>query len=433
MKNNKLILRSSTFLFGLFIMAMGVALSVKANLGVSPISCIPYVYSFLFPYTLGELTIAFNILIILLQILLLRRRYRLIQLIQLPVVFAFGYFIDLSMNLLNNWQLTNYIGQMLVCLLSCAVLALGVYLEVKAKITYLPGEGLALAISETFKKEFGKSKVGVDSGMVILGIISSYIFLHQLQGIREGTIIAAIIVGFIAKFYSQKIDFLFSWLEIDTPEETANSEKDKITDSNLIINISREYGSGGHEIGKYIAKELGLAFYDKKLIELTAEKSGFSTNYIKKNEQKLAHSLLFELYEQNYAYINEKQPPLDALFLVQSKIIREISAKAPCVIVGRCANFILKENKNCFNVFIHADNEYRKKKIAEEYNIKTKITDKELEKTDKQRDNYCSFYTNKNWHDALNYHLTIDSSRYGTKATAKMIIKAVERFREDRD
>lgn len=202
---NKLLLKIVTFTLGLFVMAFGVALSVKANLGISPISCIPYVYSFKLPFTLGELTILFNILLIFLQMIVLRKNYRLVQLVQLPVVFVLGLFIDLTMYMVSDLYVSNYVGQLFLCLLSCVVIAFGVFLEVKANIIYLPGEGLAMAISDTFEKEFGKAKIGVDISMVIVGIMSSFIFLHQLQGIREGTIVAAILVGFIVKFFNKKL------------------------------------------------------------------------------------------------------------------------------------------------------------------------------------------------------------------------------------
>lgn len=424
MIKNKLLIRIITFGIGLFVMAFGVALSVKADLGVSPISCIPYVYSIKMPFTLGQLTIVFNLFLMALQMAVLRKNYRVIQLIQLPVVFAFGLFIDMAMKMVAFINVSNYAWQAFWCLLSCVILAFGVFLEVKAKITYLPGEGLAMAISETFKKEFGKAKIGVDSAMVIAGIISSFLFLNKLLGIREGTVVAAVLVGFIAKFYSRKLKFVDAWLSVKEPkvEDVEIPAKE-----NLVITISREYGSGGHEIGKRLAERLGIAFYDKNLIALTAERSGFTNEYISKNEQKLSHTLLFELYEQNYAYVNEKQPPLDSLFLVQSKIIREIAAKEPCVFVGRCANFVLKENPGCFNVFIHANKKYRKQRITKNYGIHADITDHELEKTDRERANYCLHFTGKNWRDAANYHLTIDSSLMDAEKIVDTILLAAKK------
>lgn len=212
---NKLLLRIITFILGLFIMAFGVSLSVKANLGISPISCVPYVYSLKVPLTLGQLTIFFNVLLMILQMAVLRSNYRLIHLLQLPVVFVLGLFIDLTMYMISDLYIPNYAWQMSLCLFSCILIAFGVFLEVKSKITYLPGEGLAMAISDTFKKEFGKAKIGVDISMVAVGIISSFIFLHNVQGIREGTIIAAVSVGILVKFFNKQISSLIGDLNLN--------------------------------------------------------------------------------------------------------------------------------------------------------------------------------------------------------------------------
>ncbi|VGO20325.1 cytidylate kinase family protein [Pontiella sulfatireligans] len=426
MKTDLFLKKMLIFTVGLFVMAMGVALSVKADLGVSPISCIPYVFSQKFPLTLGQLTILFNALLMVLQVLLLRRRYRLIQLVQLPMVLVFGLFIDLSLHLVASLNVSSYGMQVFWCLLSLVVLAFGVFLEVRSNFTYLPGEGFIVAIAESFKKEFGKVKVGCDSAMVVLGILCSLVFFHRLEGIREGTILAALFVGFLVKFIISKLPMLDHWVGSGSSVKTVVAPFPAA--GKLIITISRESGSGGHEIGRHIATQLGIPFNDKALINLTAERSGFTEEYIQQNEQKLARTLLHELYAQNYAYVNDRLPPADVLFLVQSKIIRDICSRESCVIIGRCANFILKDTPNCFSVFIHANNEYRKSKIIRDYGTVSALTDKELEHLDQERANYCHHYTGKNWRDAANYHLTIDSSRYGSEHTARMIIEAAKEF-----
>ncbi len=429
MKTNNILKRSVVFLSGLFIMAFGVALSVKANLGVSPISCIPYICSVKYPLTMGETTILFNVLLILLQIILLRKKYKLVQLVQLPVIFIFGFFTDFTLYLVSGINISGYVWQVVLCLLSCATLALGVFLEVKAKLTYLAGEGLALAITDTFRIEFGKAKISIDSSMVIVGVVSSMVLLGQLQGVREGTIASALLVGYLAKLYSRKLSFVDKLL--NNPDEKQITFATELSSENnkkrLIITISREFGSGGHEIGQLVAKQLGLPFYDKELIQLTAEKGGFTPEYISEHEQKLAHTLLFSLYEQSYAYVNEQMPPLDALFMVQSKTIREIGEKESCVIIGRCADFVMKDQPGCFNVFIHANNDYRKQRIVQEYGVEASTAEKELEKTDRERANYCRHFTGKEWGMASNYNLTIDSSLLGIKKSAQMIVAAVRK------
>lgn len=205
--------QSLVFIFGLFIMAVGVVLSVKADLGVSPISCVPYIYSLSFPLSLGQTTIILNVLLIFIQMLVLRKKYRIFQLVQFPVVFLFGLFIDLIMKY-SAWMTPgNYFEQAFLCLLSCVVLGFGVFFEVKAALTYLPGEGLAMALTQTFGMEFGKTKIGTDCALVAIGIASALFFLGTLEGIREGTVVAAVLVGYIVRFLHTRVFLLAQWLK----------------------------------------------------------------------------------------------------------------------------------------------------------------------------------------------------------------------------
>ncbi len=197
------LLKGIQLILGLFIMALGVSLSVKADLGVTPISCVPYIYSLVVPFSLGELTIFMNGIFILLQIAILRRRYRYIQLIQFLAVILLGYFIDFTLSLISEINPTTYLEQLVILLISCAFIALGVFLFVKANITYIPGDGLLVVISQTFKKDVGTVKICFDCSMVIIGVASSFLFLHELAGIREGTILAALIVGLLVQLYGK--------------------------------------------------------------------------------------------------------------------------------------------------------------------------------------------------------------------------------------
>jgi len=427
MEKEGLFKRCLILVFGLFIMALGVALSVKANLGTSPISCVPYVYSLGFPLSMGAISIVMHVFFILLQMILLRKDYRMIQLLQLPVALAFGLFIDFAMFLESGINVSNYLWQWALCLLSCAIIAFGVFLQVKAKVTYLAGEGLAMAISKTFDMEFGKAKVGVDSTLVIIGIASSFLLLNDLQGIREGTVAAALLVGTIARIYSKNIQFVDAFVGRKSIEKAKTARFNP--NAKRVITIAREFGSGGHEIGEMVAQKLGISFYDTKLIDLSAAEGGFTHEYVKEHEQKLANALLFDLYEQNYAYIDEEMPPLDTLFMVQSKVLRDICEKESCVIVGRCADYVLKNNPNCFNVFVHADTQFRIQRAINEYGIDPALAVKELERKDRERANYCRHYTHRLWGKAgCYYDLSIDSSIFGTQRSAEIIIDAMQRF-----
>nr|WP_321466946.1 cytidylate kinase family protein [uncultured Desulfobulbus sp.] len=425
---NALIQRTLVFICGLFIMAIGVGLSVKANLGVSPISSVPYVYSLKFPLTLGQTTIILNILLIGLQMLLLRKNYQWMQLIQIPVVLLFGWFIDLTLPLMDWIEPTQYLSQAWYCLLGCVVLALGVFFEIKAKVTYLPGEGVAMALNRGFAIEFGKAKIGVDSSLVIVAVISSLMFLGKVQGIREGTVAAALLVGYFVRLYNKALPFPKAWQPQDSPTKQAAQEaipQQSSPSHKCTVTISRELGSGGHAIGKLVAQQLGIAFYDEALIQLTAEQSGFTKKYIQEHEQQLANSLFYLLYEQNYAYTDEVMPPLDGLFMVQSKIIRDINEKESCVIVGRCADFVLKDCAHCFSVFIHAEIPFRQQQIMQRYQVEPDEALKMLEASDRKRSNYCRRFTGKEWGAVRNYNLALQSSSLGIEQAADMLVQAI--------
>ena len=204
--------RVTIFTFALFIIAFGVALLVKADLGVSPLASIPYVYSLWTPLTLGELTIILESFFILLQILVLRKNYKLAQLVQIPAVIIFGYFIDFTMLIVSDLNPVVYIEQFSLCLFACAILAFGVFLLLKTHLTNLPIEGFALAVAQTYKKEFGTMKISIDSSMLFFGILSSFALFGGLEGIREGTIIAAFLVGALIKLYSVKLPAIEKWI-----------------------------------------------------------------------------------------------------------------------------------------------------------------------------------------------------------------------------
>jgi len=420
--NKSRLFNAILFLFALFALAFGVSLSVKANLGVSPISCVPYIYSVVTPLSLGEVTIIFNSFFVLMQIAILRKKYQYLQLAQFLAVIVLGYFIDYTLYLISDINPATYVWQVIAMLISCASIALGVFLIVKANIVFIPVDGLVLVISQTFKKEFGKVKICIDSSIVTIGVISSFVFLNTLVGIREGTIVAALIVGLLIQFYGKTASALSKFIQRAKSRPADIVAGQPAAPAYRVITISREYGSGGHEIGQAIAKKLGISFYDKELINITAEKSGFTREYIRENEQKIANTLFHELYAQNYAYVNGPLPPTDTLFMIQSKIIRDICSKESCVIVGRCANFILKDNPNCFNIFVHANNEFRKSKIINDYKEKETFSDKDLEHSDRQRANFCMKYTGQDWRDCGNYHATVDSSLFTVEQIADTLI-----------
>lgn len=184
---------------GLTIMAFGVAFSIKGELGTSPISSLPYVASLLTPMTVGTATIAMHCVFIVLQILLLRRQYDPIQLIQLSVALVFGYLTDFSVWVIQSISPSSYVMQWVLCVIGILLVGVGVSFEVTAGVVTLAGEGMVLAVCKVFPVKFGNAKVGFDVSLVVISCILSLVFLGHLAGVREGTVAAALCVGMIAK------------------------------------------------------------------------------------------------------------------------------------------------------------------------------------------------------------------------------------------
>lgn len=427
-KKERMATRVFLLMVGIFCISFGVAISIRSNLGTTPISAVPYVLNLVIPsLSVGTYSILLNLFFVLIQLIILKKKFGIYQLFQIPIVLLFGLFIDLNLFFTQSLLVDNYIVQWMLIILGCFVMAFGVFLELKADVGYLPGEGLVIVISDTFKKNFGVIKVIVDSSLVTLALIGSIIFLSKIDGVREGTIASALFVGIIVQFYKKHIVFIDKLLHIVKPREY--QPEPYLTTDNYVITISRQYGSGGHAVGELIAKKLGIAFYDSKLIDLTAIASGFTPEYVKEHEQKLPNTLLYTLYKQNYAYVNEVIPPNDALFMAQTKVIRQIAAGESCVIVGRVADYILKGHKNMFNVFVHADKEFRKRRAILEYFVKPLDVERVIERKDRDRMNYSKYYTGRKWIDLNEYDMTVETSKFGIEGTADMIIEASKKTR----
>ena len=180
-----------------------------------------------------------------------------------------------------------------------------------------------------------------------------------------------------------------------------------------VITISREYGSGGRAIGERLAKELGVPFYDKELIFMAAKESGLSEEYIKKTEQMKSTSFLYGLY------MSAQQLPMnDQIFLVQSKIIRQ---------VGRCADYVLRERKDLLSVFIHAPVAFRADRAQKVYEKEAGNMEDFVRKKDKKRAAFYNYFSQNKWGDARHYHLAI-SSVYGVDFAVEVLKHAAESF-----
>ena len=206
---------------------------------------------------------------------------------------------------------------------------------------------------------------------------------------------------------------------------------------NTVITIGRQYGSGGREIGMKIAELLGISYYDDELISLAAKNSGINSETLSDVDEKATNSLLYtlamggSLFGGNAALAYE-MPINDKLYLAQSEVIKELAQKEPCVIIGRCADYVLKEYPSAINIFIYADLEKRAVRVAKNRNIPEAKAKDIIIKTDKQRANYYNYYTSQKWGRIENYDLCIDSGRLSLDKAAEAVVAYIEKITEDK-
>lgn len=198
-----------------------------------------------------------------------------------------------------------------------------------------------------------------------------------------------------------------------------------------IITIGREYGSGGHWIGKLVAEQLGIPLYNKELVDRAAKDSGLGELFFEENDEQYNDSFLFSLIMDSnsfgYAsgYMGE-MPINEKIFLAEFDAIKALAAEGPCVFVGRCADYVLRDNPNVLSFFIYADLQDRVRRIADIYKISPEEARERIRRTDKNRSSYYNFYTNKEWGKSESYNMCLNSSLFGIDGCMDIIKHAVE-------
>ena len=200
---------------------------------------------------------------------------------------------------------------------------------------------------------------------------------------------------------------------------------------NLIIAINRQYGSGGKEIGTKIATDLGIPIYDQEIPELAAQKSGIRKDYFEKVDEKPTDSFLYALAMNTFSMNGTMNPfdntlSSDRLFNIQAEVVKEIAQQGPCVIIGRCAEYILREEENCLSFYIGASMEKRVERIVRLYNLSEKEAQKRITSIDKKRSSYYGYYAGKEWNACSSYDLSVDAGVLGVEKTAELIKNYIE-------
>lgn len=410
------------FVASLFINAFGIAFITKALLGTSPITSVTYVLSLFTPFTMGIWTILLNLLFVVLEPFLMTRKdlredLRM-YLLQIPISFCFGLFIDFSMFMLSWLEPSAYVIQVTVLLIGCIILALGIALEVKANAAMMAGEYFVKTITRRFHGEFGYVKLGFDITLLTIACILSLVFLSDIQGVREGTVVSALLVGPIVHFVSPAYRIFDRW--INAPIKQADTPSAQHT--NTIITIAREYGSGGHLLGERLAKELGIKLYDREFIRMAAQRSGIDEQYIAKNEQSIPSFWLKCILSKNSEQpVEASLSADDILFVAESRIVQELAAQEPCIIVGRCADFVLKDHPKVVKVFCYSDLKSAVNRCVNDYGIPQEQAEAEIRRINRNRIHHYEYYTGQKWGEPHHYHLMLNTGNISLETACKLV------------
>lgn len=238
-------------------------------------------------------------------------------------------------------------------------------------------------------------------------------YLHKgIYGVLNAGPIADTITFFIAIaiFYSEYRKLSTRKILVDTTDEQSNKT---YHGKKIIITISREYGSGGHYVGELLAKETGLKFYDKNLISMISKKTGLSKEYISENDQKLA----------SFKYSNNND---DRIFIAESKVIKDLAEKESCIIVGRCADYVLKDNQDTLKIFLYSSDNDKVNRAVKYYGLQEENALKEIRKINNERAKHYKYYTGRDWYNLANYDLVLNVDYLGVQETVLLIKKHID-------
>ncbi len=432
------------YLLGLLLMALGVVFSARSGLGVSPVGSLANVLyqiglSRNAPgwVNLGNCTIAVYCLYIAAEAVILRKDFKPGMLLQLAASFLFGWLVNLAGVILAFLpEPGSYLHRMAYLLCSVPLVAAGVMMYLSPNILPTPGDGMSLAISRRSGKSLPASKTIFDCTMVAISAAVSLLAFRKLVGVREGTVICALTVGFVMRQLQKPLQkpllrFVGREAKVDRYLEAASQGylPDKSGKPKIIVTIGREFGAGGYEIGLRLAERLGVTFYDRQLNELAAAQSGLSLAEVEELEHHMERELVYDFKNAAYDMTNGALSPEERLFVAQTSVIRQIAAgDESCVIMGRCADWVLYSDPNCFRIFIHARPDARIKRTMAKYGLEEAEAKRQMENTDASRARHYRRFTGRVYGEQKYYHLGLDSGMLGTEESVEVILTCLRRW-----
>lgn len=425
--------RIVVFALGVMVSAIGVNLITLSGLGTPPPSTISLALSTILGQSFALWTFLFNVALVVLQLVLLRRNFPPKYLLQVPISIVFSWVIEASNGPISLLVFDSYLCELAMLLVGCLVLATGIWFELVGSVMLLPGEGFVDALARVFHQDFGKMKIASDVAMTIIAVVIGIVACGQVVGIREGTLIAALLVGMISRFLKRT----FPGLERAVTGTKARGAVATLEDSSIaaeptangrvpmVITISREYGSGGYEIARTIAVQLGYSFYDKNVVDakvMTASQA--LKEYIARSEDApmgFAQDFVAQFYN-----FSESSSPAERVYIAQSKEILDAGRKGDCVIVGRCADHVCRNLPNVYSVFVCADENHEIQNVIRTEHLDIAEARRRVRDTNARRASRSRYFTGRAWGQANNYDLCINVSRIGACGAISLIRQGVK-------
>lgn len=410
----------------MWINGFGVSLVTIAALGTTPISSAWYEISLHTPLTFGMVTMLGNLILITSQYFMLQDKkdkkalWGLFS--QIPDTLLFSVSIDVNMFILQSLipDLHFYLYRFALLIIGSLILSFGVALEVKADVALVAGEAFVKAVCVFLHKEFEIIKTCFDLSLVLLAVIIGLACTHftEVASVREGTLVGALMVGPCVRLIAPHLGFVDKFF--------GGKQAVFVSEGNLafnpVITISREYGCGGRVLGKMLAKKLNLKFYDSEIITLIAKETGYSEEYVSRNENRLDNALLYQMIMQDYAVpLDKSLSKQDALYVASAKVIRKLASESPCVIVGRGADDILKDNPLCIKIRLFASFESKLDRCLNTYHLTKEKALKAMNLFDKRRAEHYAHYANADINDIHRYDLVLDSGTIGLEECCDLI------------
>ncbi len=417
--------RYALFLLGICANAIGLALMTKSSLGTGPTACVPFVLSlYIKTVTFGTWTFMFYMLLLILQVILLRKSFKAGMLLQVPVTIAFSVVLDGAMAVLMFITPNNYASSLLMLLVGCVFRAFGISCQVVADVAMVSTEAFIKAISDVFHVEFSIVKLSADAVMAIIAVVLSLTLLGEIEAVREGTLIAVILVGPISRRFTDRLGFVSHYFQNEgnfVYRSAWNPDKNQ----KLVITVTSESGSGGRVIARMLGEKLKIPVYDKELISMIADEGHFSVDYVTRHNEKLYSNPIEAFIKENYKLVSDDMEVYRDLYEAQRSAILKLADEKSCIIVGHCSHYILRENPSALHVHITADEQHRIVYMENKYHVSFKKAIDMITHQDADVDVYYRHFTGEDWKAAANYHMCLDSTLFGYDGVADIVEHAV--------